>query len=689
MSILIRQKFGLLVFHWLLTKFSDPYGITDYCFSWNLDAVSKRKRKTVKCIVLKLIPYQNTINSVMHHVISVLLRNLQIVAMLIVICLLLLIGQSAAQYTYLKRGRDHGHGTVGESSTFSCPGLWSTLDNTTGRCVCGNWLGGVVHCDETFGVHLHPCFCMSFYEKDPNITVVGACMYMCHDGGLVFKNASDLSDNMCGKGAFVSNREGQLCGRCEEGFAPPAYSYDWQCVQCNSSFENLVKYCIIVFLPLTIFFVLVITFRISATSPSMNAFLLACQVLTSPLQVRVVSSAIHDKVAAFAVPIAVIESLYGFWNLDFFRTLYPRFCLHPNISTLQVLALDYVIAVYPLLLTGLTYLLVELHNCNCKLTVWLWKPFHGCFTRLRGQWDIQTSLIEAFVSFLLFSYVKFLSVSFDFLVPVHLYNVHGESMETCLYYDGTVEYFGKQHLPYAILAIVVLSIFNILPLLLLCLYPCHCFQKILNACKLRRRTLHVFMDAFQGCYKNGTNGTKDCRYFSAIYLFMRISFFVMMAMSLSISRFVCCFIGGMIFTLFAILLAVVRPYKLSIHNTIDTVLILITALIYFCISASTLVAAPEKHSGFHSIENVILSVFILVPLFYMTVLLLYWLFFRHKKMAALLRKVRLLYKSVLRQSNSEESLPDRLANPEECAALLQDPMSVYQDTYNAPDQLSF
>ena len=170
---------------------------------------------------------------------------------------------------------------------------------------------------------------------------------------------------------------------------------------------------------------------------------------------------------------------------------------------------------------------------------------------------------------------------------------------------------------------------------------------------------------------------------------MRITFFVMMAVDLSISRFVCCFIGGMIFTLFAILLAVVRPYKLSIHNTIDTVLILITALIYFCISASTLGAGLERHSGFHSIENVILSVFILVLLFYMTVLLHYWLFFRHKKLAALLRKVRLLCKSVLKRSNLEESLPDRLVNAEECAALLQDPMAVYQDTDNVPDQLSF
>ena len=196
-------------------------------------------------------------------------------------------------------------------------------------------------------------------------------------------------------------------------------------------------------------------------------------------------------------------------------------------------------------------------------------------------------------------------------------------MEPYLYFDGTVEYFGKQHLPYAILAIVVLSMFNILPLLLLCLYPCHCFQRILNACKLRCQALHVFMDAF---YKNGINGTRDYRYFSALYLFVRVSIFMMIAVSLSLSRFVYCFLVGVIFTLFAILFVVVQPYKLSIHNTIDTVLILITSLTYFCISGSTLVhvAAPEKHSGFHSIINVILSIFILV-------LLLYWLVFRHKK----------------------------------------------------------
>ena len=77
------------------------------------------------------------------------------------------------------------------------------------------------------------------------MTVVGACMYTCchgQDYNLVPTDASDLSDKICGKRNFVSNRQGQLCGRCKEVFVPPAYSYDWRCVQCtNSSLINTIK----------------------------------------------------------------------------------------------------------------------------------------------------------------------------------------------------------------------------------------------------------------------------------------------------------------------------------------------------------------------------------------------------------------------------------------------------------------
>ena len=613
--------------------------------------------------------------------------------MLTVVCLLLLIGQGGAQHTHSKRGSEVVNDTAMELSTLSCPGLWSIYENTSGSvgCRCGSSLGGMVQCNgNSSEVQLLPCFCMSPYARDPNIIVAGACMYTCRHIGtgydLIPSDVHDLSDYMCGTGDFRSNREGQLCGKCKEGFAPPVYSHDWRCVRCSSN-NNVAKYCVVAFLPLTIFFVMVITFHISATSPSMNAFLLVCQVLTFPVQARILSSDIFSD--GWTVIVAVIGSVYGFWNLDFFRTLYPRFCLHPGMSTLQVLALDYIIAAYPLFLTGITYSLVKLHNHDCKLVVWLWKPFRICFARLQRQWDIQTSLVEAFASFLLLSYVKFLSVSFDFLVPVCVYNVHGESMELYLYFDGTVEYFGKQHLPYAILAIVVLLIFNILPLILLFLYPCSSFQKILNFYNLDCHALHIFMDAFQGCYKNGTDNSRDCRYFSTLYLLVRILILLVFAMTLSSSVIMACFIAGVILTSFAFLFAVVQPYKLPKHNTVDTGLILTVALVYFCLVASAILGVQVANTKSEILLNIMFAVLLPVPFIYMTVVAVYWIISRHTKIAALVLKIRLLCESTWRRNNSVESLlPDRCTNPEECAALLQDPMNIEQSGDDELDEPS-
>ena len=56
-------------------------------------------------------------------------------------------------------------------------------------------------------------------------------------------NISQLNDYMCGG----LNREGQLCGRCVEGFAPPVYSYSLRCVNCTDYHLNWLKYIGVVF----------------------------------------------------------------------------------------------------------------------------------------------------------------------------------------------------------------------------------------------------------------------------------------------------------------------------------------------------------------------------------------------------------------------------------------------------------
>ena len=165
-----------------------------------------------------------------------------------------------------------------------------------------------------------------------------------------------------------------------------------------------------------------------------------------------------------------------------------------------------------------------MYDRGVRVVVCVWRPFHVCFARFRRKWNLKGSVVHAFASFLLLSYSKLLTVSYSILDATTLFNNRGERIgPVVLYYDASIEYFSRQHFPFALLAICVLLVFVLFPLLILLLYPMRSFQRSLGYCTRRRwQFLHTFADAFQGCYKNGTNGTRDYRYFAGLYLFFRI-----------------------------------------------------------------------------------------------------------------------------------------------------------------------
>ena len=271
-------------------------------------------------------------------------------------------------------------------------------------------------------------------------------------------------------------------------------------------------------------------------------------------------------------------SLSGVWNLDFFRLVYTPFCLHPDTSTLQVLALDYIIAVYPLLLIGLSYLLVLLYDHNVRLIVCLCKPFVPLFIKFRRQWNIRNSLVDAFATFFLLSYVKILSVSMDLLMPVVLYDQHGHSLpQLYLFNQGDVAFLGSHHLPYACLAIFFLLTFTLLPMFLLFLYPCSCFQRCLNHTGCSCHSLHIFMDTFQGHYKNGTNGTRDYRFISGVYLILRAAVYASTVLAYQIFSYA----YTTLFLVFIIMLvALSHPYKRFSYTVTDVLYLSAIAMLY-------------------------------------------------------------------------------------------------------------
>ena len=66
-----------------------------------------------------------------------------------------------------------------------------------------------------------------------------------------------------------------------------------------------------------------------------------------------------------SILVKTIATLYGFWNLDFFRgDILPEVCI--NVSPLHILVLDYLVAVYPMLLMAVAYTVVQLHDSGFR-----------------------------------------------------------------------------------------------------------------------------------------------------------------------------------------------------------------------------------------------------------------------------------------------------------------------------------
>ena len=454
---------------------------------------------------------------------------------------------------------------------------WQVRNRTTGICKCmlGN-IQGIVQCtNEPYDLRLFECFCMTYYTET-NQLLVGSCQYTCEreKNGYFFDIIVDsslkLNEMVCSR----YKRQGQLCGSCIAGFSPPVYSYSLPCVNCTTS--NWAKYTAVSLLPVTGFFFIAITFRLSATSPKLSGYILCLQILLIPSNMRLLASDIAHRGKSGFVFYGM--EVYSIWNLDFLRLVYNPFCLQPHTNTLQVLALDYVIAVYPLLLIALSYLLVLLYDHNVRLIVCLWKPIVPIFIRFRREWNIRNSLVDAFATFFLLSYVKILSVSMDLLMPVPLYDPQGHIQpQLYVFNQGDVAFLSSQYLPYACLALFVLLIFTLLPMLLLFLYPCSCFQVCLNRTGCSCQLLHTFMDTFQGHYKNGTNGTRDLRFFSGLYLLLRVVVYASTVLSYQFGSYA---YTTVFIAVLSVSVALARPYKEYIHNVIDSCFLIVTALLY-------------------------------------------------------------------------------------------------------------
>ena len=546
-----------------------------------------------------------------------------------------------------------------------CPTWYlETKHNTLTRCVCGDTLGGIVSCDyaeEKTLIHANQC--MS-YNETFNDTVVGRCAFNYHypDTQTMYvtlpNDTSELNSFMCSG----LNRTGLLCSQCQQGLGPAVLSYQRPCVECFDKRYGWLLYITATLIPTTILCFIVIVFQFRVTSAEMNAFVFLCQISTCASTVSNPYIYVHytaDLVAIRYFQLAVL-TFYGFWNLDFFQYFVPPTCISSDMSILHTVALGYVVAIYPLVLTVVIYFCIEMHDSGVRVVVCVWRPFRVCFARFRRRWDPKGSVINAFATFLLLSYSKLLTVSYSLLNASTLHNSRGETVgPAVLYYDASIESFSTEHLPFALLAICVLLVFAVFPLLLLLLYPMRSFQRCLGYCTGRRwQFLHTFADAFQGCYKNGTNGTHDYRYFAGLYLFCRIVLLAALAYDDTYIWLILISLPVVVSLLFAYF----RPYKKNFFNTIDCLVCALLALAVYGRLPVQLLYALGLIPFLYFISFILFTILCQVAPFHTC-----W----NRIVDRLRTRNENQYPYLQRDNNIDEDLPDRIVNPDMYQPLLQ------------------
>ena len=553
-------------------------------------------------------------------------------------------------------------------------GPWYLCNGTC--CTCGKEHNGIMLCDmERHISAVLSCHCIT-YKENNNETYVGACVYRCANefsGDLFDPVYSEIVYNKTKHrkvGGWVNdfscdglNRAGMLCGECKENHSTVAYSYDLKCMECPKevSYKNWLKYFGAAYSFLTVFYFMIFFFKINVTSSSLHGFVFYGQTVAMPTNVRFILLAVAQK-PQYTRPAKILLSLYGIWNLDFFRTLYPKFCL--NTSTLGTIALDYAIALYPLVLILISFVLVQLHARNFKPVVFFWKPFHSLFTRVRRNWNMQTSVVDAYATLFLLSFSKVLNVTFDLLAPTKLYGLHSDGYQLVVYNDANLKFFHREHmLPYGLLGLTFVVFFITPPVLILLLYPCRCFRKCLTTLKLHRQCLKTFVNAFQGCYKDGSeSGTRDCRYFAAFYLIVRILLFLVYGITLGTIFFA---FAAAIFLLFTLLVITVQPHKnaYSHYTKIDATFLLL--LVIMCTVFLGINIATIK--GHRHIETcfILAVIFGVVPFVYFAGVLLYTIHSQKKwdvQIVSHYRAWRYGYR-VIDDPDDDSSLPHRLIDP--------------------------
>ena len=460
-----------------------------------------------------------------------------------------------------------------------CPPGFKHCD-VSKKCVCNiHAYVGLFKCDRgTFQSYLLHGYWAGYLEIHNNDTpklvtsTCPFCEYRLFNGSdtsefevVLPRNSSDLDKTVCGE-----TRTGVLCGKCREGYTVHFHSPGYLCkpaepVGCKLGW---LFYILSELVPVTVVFITVLVLNVSFTSGGvLSSFILFSQLLDS---FDINASGITTYTKSIKQTINTLTTsyqfLYGFFNMNFFDYETLSFCLWENATILEMLTFKYVTILYILLL--IVSVIWFMNKCGGK---------HYCGKCCRIT-TIRTSIIHGISSFLVICYTKLVYVSILILNPVHFHveSNSGYNPRPRIWMNGEIEFFSKQHLPYALPALFSLLTIGLLPPVLFLSYPL--LNKVLArlgcedskaanflSCQYCVTNLKPLLDSFQSCFKD------NMRFLAGLYFIYRWTVLFVYVVTRDYGSYYT--VVGCVFLGILVLHMVCQPYIKREHNIIDTLLL--------------------------------------------------------------------------------------------------------------------
>ena len=418
------------------------------------------------------------------------------------------------------------------------------------------------------------------------------CSPFVYEGYDFLFSYQNYSDEFC----FVERctpecRESVHYDTCEDGQAVPINSFQISCYDCDSTslVYGWLIFMFVQILPVTLLVLLIITLNINLTQGSASGYIFYCQLLSTSFP-----GLWTGYPAWLQLPVSETSPItflpFSIWNLNFLTAL-PTCNSYPftsekisngipvfitcSMKQLGAISVWYLIAAYPMVLLILLYIWLMMYEKGFMCVVYITRPIHHLLARFWRMFDIEPSLIHSIASVYVLCFMQFATTSLKLL---HVFSIdwYGDShVNITFYYDHSLHSFGWPHSLAGLFAITILIFILIVPTLYVLFYPFKWFHRLFSKLKLNKQLLVALADVFTGPYKDGSDNSKDYRWFAGLYLLLRVVFISLYILGIDVLVVI---LQLSLTLLLSIVLNIFRPYKRTIHNFSETSLWLILSV---------------------------------------------------------------------------------------------------------------